>query len=247
MDNKITIEQLKKPEFLESAKKRLDDILNYDSGKEARDFAYDLEKVLKENPDFEKASPDLYNQYQDLIVKLKLVGLQFLKDEEIVPVLKDHFSIMLLSFPPVTNDIVDKLRAHLVGIPVYEERDTLKGEIMKILVESQETITTNNLRDENGIGQPPTIANWIKDYLRETQGPEDESLKLIMYLTNARGKMNLSDKEADALKSFLSLYEFLRHSSLTPEGLEESVLFSEDGLLKILRQGQVEVIGPAGG
>lgn len=246
MDEKITIETLKKPEFLESAKKQLEDFLNYNSGKEARDFVYDLEKVLRGNPDFETSSPDLFNEYQNIIIKMKLVALPFLKDEEIIAALKDHFSIMLLSFPPVTNDIVDKLTAHLVGIPLYEERDTLKGKIREILFESQEKITTNGIKDENGIEQPPTISNWIKNYLNEVKGAEEDSLKQTMYLYNARTKMNLSDKEQEAVKMLLTLYEFLGRSSLTMEGLEESVLIDDNGVLKILDHGNLEVIGPAG-
>lgn len=242
MDDKITIEQIKTPDFLVSVKQQLADFLNYNSSKEARDLAYDLEKVLKQNLDFEKTSPDIFKEYQDVIVKLKLIALPFLTEEEIINTLKDHFSIMLLSFPPVTNDIVDKLTAYLVGIPVYDERDVVKGRIMRILLESQEIITTNSIKDETGIEQLPTISNWIKTYLKEAKDTEDSSLKLILFLNNSRSVMSLSDKEKETLKALLSLYEFLRKSSMTPEGLEESILVKEGGTLKIFRKGQLEEV-----
>jgi len=242
MEEKITIEQLKKPEFLVSAKSQLADMLNYDSGREALDFVYDLERVFRKNPGFKTSSPDMYNEYQDIIIKAKLVALKFLKDEEIIDVLKDHLSIMLLSFPPVTNDIVDKLSSHMAAIPLFSERDILKGKIMRILLESQEIITTNNIKDEKGAEQLPTIANWIKSYLRDTQDTDDESLKLILYVHNSRSTMNLTDKERETLKMLLSLYEYLRKSSTTLEGLEESLLINEGGTLKILSHGQLEEV-----
>lgn len=244
MDGKIAIETLKKPEFLASAKKKLEDILNYDDGKEARDFAYDIEKSLKAETTFETSFPELYSGYQDIIIRLKLVALAFLTDTEIIATLKDHFSIMLLSFPSGTNDIISKLRSYLVGIPIYEERDILKEKIKKILVESQEIITNEKIKDSELGDQTPTISNWIKDYLKQKKNNEDDSLFLTVYLYNSRSTMDLSDKEREVLKSLLSLYEFLSKSYLTTEGMDENILYIEDGLLKILRQGQVEIIGP---
>lgn len=247
MEEKTTIETLKKPDYLNTAKQKLDDFLNYNYVRKAWDFADDLEEALSKDPNFASTSPDLYSEYQDIITKMKLIALPMLKDEEIVAVLKDHFSIMLLSFPPVTNDIVDKLTTHMLGMIMYEERDELKGKIMKILSESQEILTTNNIKDEKGGEQSPTISNWIKNYLSAMEGPEDDFLKSKMYLYNARSRMNLSDKESDALKSLISLYEFLRKSSQTLEGLDESILFEENGILKNLDHGNVEIIGPMTG
>jgi len=88
---------------------------------------------------------------------------------------------------------------------------------------------------------PGTVGNWLRDYLRNLGTGKIEKVKQAEYLTNSENTKNLTPQDRERITKLFDLYEFLKLSAVTPEGVVEDILFIDrDGKHKILEGIQIK-------
>ncbi|MBT5338051.1 hypothetical protein HN858_01430 [Candidatus Falkowbacteria bacterium] len=145
------------------------------------------------------------------------------------------------------NDYVLKIELNIRLITLLsqeaEESDdkTFQKNILEALYQNQEELSSKNILIK-GAQVKPTVANWIKDFIREveiTDGPIN-SIKKAKYLTDSNNIGGLNEKDRKTVDKLFSVFssiknfyldlakkeiEDLRIFDLSPE--EEKALFSD--------------------
>ena len=127
----------------------------------------------------------------------------------------------------------------MVRLILLDDRDELKQKCRNRLLGNEKTITTSSL-DISGQHLPGTVRNVLRFY-NVTVGITERVNTLQQ--TEFFSKLNtivLDPDEQMAIRRLIDVYEHLKLSSLTPEGLEESVSFVDGGEKRILREGRLE-------
>ncbi len=221
-DNKIRVLDNK---MIEKIKTTFDKVLFYDYWQEAYTLVRKLEPVLLETP--QKVPQDFRDELKELIIKGKWLSLPALKDNEVVELFKNYFT---KQFELVDNNfnVWNKLRAKLVSMPLYEDRDVLRQKIKNILLNNEEIITSKGPLDEEGKEISATIKNWLIDYIKTLGNEEKNPVIINNYIIKHSVISKLSEKEKNNLKKLFNFYEIVKISSLDPKGYEEEISVVHD-------------------
>jgi hypothetical protein len=232
-------EQLKNKDFFKSIKKKCDDIVIYGEFREAYDLAKELEESIKKFSGLKEQYYDLYLSYKKIIIRLKWIGLPIMTESRAVDMFKFHFN-EIYKIPDFNyNDLWRNIKSILLVITVFEERDKFKGELRKALSQNEENITSKRLII-NSEEKKSTIGNWIRDYNFELGTDLVDNLKRTQYFTVGKNFKNLDSEEKKKVRLLLDIYERLKLSSLTLEGLEEDIPVDDDGRKGIIKGGIFE-------
>lgn len=68
-------------------------------------------------------------------------------------------------------------------------------------------LTANKIINKDGRTVPPTVANWIEDYVHFLGAGNHDSLKRARYLSKAANALKVSDKEREKLRYFFVSYD----------------------------------------
>jgi len=229
-------ENLKSGEFLEQIKNRAQDMMIYDEVHEASKLITSLEQVFNQAKDFKDKNYYLYVEYKKIIIRLKWQILPMLTDDEVMDLFRNHFS-QIYKMPDY--DFGQKLKAFLLGFIVFQDRDNFKKDLRQALLNNQEKLTGKKIIINNQ-EKIPTVGNWILEYNSNLGSGEVDNIKRIRYFTNSKNIKNLDEKEKARVKTLLDLYERLKLSSFTLEGLEEDIPVDEPGHIGIIRNGVFE-------
>lgn len=221
---------LSSPSTYQSLIEKVGEIIKFDLEEEAYNLVRLLEKDLSESK-LKLENSELFFQYNNLILRLKWIALPLLTDKEVVDLFgKNLIEAWLL---PGYN-LWDKLRSKLIGILVYEERDKLKLAIRDALIGSEERVALST-----GEESTFTIGELFKNYNQELGMRPIDKMKQTQFLVGSDLLKKMSPLFRGQIHQLLNLYEFCKLSSLTLEGLEETIPM--DGLNPgVVRGGQFE-------
>lgn len=211
--------KIKDKNYLSIIKKKVLLIENDDNFQDAFRMSKELDAIIREDADFRKSFFELYQEYQEIIIKLRWVGMQIMTETQVEEMFKNHFA-KIFSIPGF--NIWNKLKIILLANPVYEERDNFKKNITRALLSNREKLTSKNL-SINKQEQAPTVGNWISEYNFTLGTGRVDEVKRTQYLINSENVKKLNENEKQKLKILFNLYEKLKLSSLTLEGLEEEI------------------------
>ncbi len=214
-------------------------ITNNEVGK-AHDFYFYLEKLLALPEVTNRLPQDLVEFYERMVIKAKFIALPILKENDIYDLLSKNFDKI---FGIEGYDIKNKLEHYLLTLYSLEARDNFKVRVRKILSASQIRITKEKISLDNK-EVTPTIGNWLNDF-RSQFGEEGftDAMKLSQYLASNKNIAKLSAREKGNIDVIFNLYQRLKLSSLTKEGLEETIpVIKPDGQLGVIKQGKYEAI-----
>lgn len=232
----ITEKELTKKDFLEELKLLAQDIISEDRFREA----YDLSKILSSSIDvikgFKDRNHDLYLEYKDIINELRWVGLPIMTEEGVINMFQFHFTVI---FKLPDYDLWEKLRVNLLKIIILDDRDKFKKQLRDALLKNEEKITSQRLIIDDQ-KKDSTISNWLVDYNRTLGTGGASGLARTEYLVNGKNIRNLNDEEKKKIKILFNLYERLKLSSQTFEGLENEIPLDEDGAVGIIKEGVFE-------
>lgn len=228
--------ELTNQEFLNELKIEIEDIINEDKFREAYDLSKYLSSSLDGVKNFKDKNFDLYSEYKDLINKLRWVGLPIMIPDNVVKMFQYHFTVI---FKIPEYDIWSKLRTVLLGILVLNERDKFKKQLRDALIKNEEKITGQRLI-MNNLKKDATVANWLADYNQTLGTGKINGLARTEYLVNGQNVKNLTDEEKKKIKSLFDLYEKLKLSSQTFEGLENEIPLDEDDATGVIKEGVFE-------
>jgi hypothetical protein len=234
--------QLNDPKVLEAIEWYANQAILFQDTEAAYRLVRILPRYMAETP---VESPELELTYQKIILKAKFIALDRLKDEEIVDLLKDNFSLLFeLSdlFELNFYNLWEKVRAKLVVEPVYTERDVLKKKIKEAILSSEQILTSENLILD-GKKVKGMVKNWLTDYNSTVGIGKVETLQLAQYVTNSPNTKSLSEQSRKKLDYLLKFYERMKLSSLDYDGIEEPMSFLINDNIVVFKDGKVEKIG----
>ncbi|MDD5031712.1 MAG: hypothetical protein PHR36_01550 [Patescibacteria group bacterium] len=235
----ISEAQLNDKNFFKEIEEKSRDFIDYDQFREAYDLAKLLEQSLDQAKDFKDRNYELYHLYEDIIIKMKWVGLPIMTENMAEDYFQNHLAkIFKISWYTFDN-LWRKLEAILLSIMVFSERDKFKKRLAQALLNNQEKITSNKIITNNQEKQP-TIANWMQDYISNLGTGKINKLARTQYLINGKNIKNLTEEERKKIKTLFDLYEKLKLSSLTLEGVEEEIPVDDPGHEGVIKGGVFE-------
>lgn len=198
--------------------------------RDALDLSRVLEPLVAEIPE----SLPVRQQLQGMINRLRCLALHLLPERLLFQVFETALATGLQDseWPSI-----ERLRYRLTDVPL-EKRDDFRRSLMRYLERNQQILTQKNLSIAGRV-VPGTVANWLQDYRQKIGGDQVGLLDLAQYMTSDQNIKSLSAADKAVVQRLIDLVEYLKLSSYSPEGFEESVLFTDtDGALKLWENGQ---------
>ncbi len=224
---------------IEEIKKAVEIFSFYDLAHEAYTFYKGIKEYV-EKTNLKQQDPALYGQYYRLLLKLQFIGLNIFDDwQEVEDLIKNHFDVV---FDIRFYDLWNKISIKLMVIPDLVERDKVKENLKKVLLDSKSVLIDK--RKINQTNFPITVGDWLKDFIAHLGLGKIDKFKKVEYLTNSEYIRKLDQADRDKIKYLVNLYENLCLSSDSAEGIEEDVPFEHEGKLGILSKGSFNVIDP---
>ncbi len=233
--------KLNHPEVLTDVERRFERyILLSNDVKEAEGFVRLLQPILEDNPDFEREAPEIAERYWTVVVKCKFIALALLSYEEIVDLFEKNFTGLFLM--PDYYDLMERLRIKFLAMPLYEDRDAFKKRLREAMFRNKEFITPDTMLKEGETEKPPTVENWLRNYIAAVGIQPVESIKKTEYLTQSPNVRKLVAEDRKKVEQLLDIFEKLKLSSLTMQGLEEKVPTTIEGKPATFVEGRFEVV-----
>lgn len=219
-------------DYIETLEEVVDYIIRHGEVKKAYDLSIILKNAVVAGKVKMSEYPDLSDFYKKIIIKLRFIALPLLSETEIEDLMKNYFT---WQFRIPYYDLWEKLRTKLITFGVYEDRDKLKAEIKRILLDNKEIITSR--------AKIKTISEWLRNYNNKLGTGTVKNIVRAQYFIDIKKESALNKHDIEKLKTLFSIYEKLKLSSLSPEGYEEEVPIMINNKLHVFRQGILEPIG----
>lgn len=226
------------PDIRTSFHRRMELVVSEDLVDDAYYFIQNIEPLLKDEQIFLPTDTELAVFYERLVVRARFVILSQLSDDEVVGLLEryytDHFVLKTLGY-----DLYRKIRAKILTLDLTT-RDGFKIRLRQALEENQQFLTNDFLVIQAG-SEKPTVASWLRDFRVFTADREVNALLVNEYFSRSPNVQKLSQGDRDKIRDLVTLYERLNKSSLTFEGIEDRVIYTDDrGDTYLLSEGQIE-------
>ncbi|KKU49184.1 hypothetical protein A3H10_01325 [Candidatus Uhrbacteria bacterium RIFCSPLOWO2_12_FULL_46_10] len=177
-------------------------------------------------------SLDVRPQVQGMIARLKILALPLYYDRE------DVLTPFRVGLGPAlhheTPYVIQRLQAKFLDFDIVD-RDQWRQDIVTTLHQNSDVVTSHGpAGTPNAVG---TISTWLMDYDRAEGSGIIEDVKISGYLFRSKSTTMLSPDDRQALVRLIQLYEYLKLSSATSLGIEESLDFEKDGVIYDLNRG----------
>lgn len=185
-----------------------------------------------------KLSKDLggNKELDNLVVKAKFLALPLLDPGVIVDLLKNNFK---RSFSLEEYDLIRNLKSRMINFTTIDERDELKKNLRRTLEINDEKLTDTKIMSGGNVIRP-SVKNWIKDYVSHVGNDPADKVRQVQYLTVSDNIKKLNEQDRGRVKILIEVYEYLKLSSKTPLGHEESYQVEIDGELYHFNEGKLE-------
>lgn len=223
---------LSKPEVFT----QLRDFVYYLVDQDDLGVAYQVQKnlaaALVKRTDLINSNPGLYRGYNECLFRLQFVALPFLQNSEVVNFFNNGI-VVALNISEV--DLLDKLEAKIVRIIIHGDRDKFKQELREALLKN------NGILFESIIGEKKllTVSDWLKNYSNTVGFGEVDVLKREQYFTSNQFLKGLILDKRDKLRKLFNIFDYLKKSSLTPEGSDDVMTFNEGDKTLVFNRGEV--------
>jgi len=227
-----TIRKLLDPEFSEKVFKQAYDLVCF-IDRQTREMAELLAQKLALDSDRELSS--LEKEYSVLVSRLRFAALNHYTEAEIISFFKTRIydALGLEEF-----SVRQRLKAKLLEI-LITERDAFKAQLREALTKNNQQIPVSQLVI-NKQNVPSTVQNWFRDYNIQVGMEAVSKVKQVQYFVDSPNFKKLSEEDKIKLKQLFNLFEWLKFSSLTPAGLEESItIVDENGNVMSMDEGRL--------
>ncbi|MFA5154876.1 MAG: hypothetical protein WC453_00415 [Patescibacteria group bacterium] len=187
-----------------------------------------------------KSNSREYAQYQNLLMKLKFLSLNYFDDVQDYYDLLKNYLPLALEMPDY--DLWGRLSAQLTYLPLIESRDTFKAKLREALEHSDSLLLNRQKYPQEGM--PYKVGDWIKDFVANLGLDNFDKLKKVEYLEHGKYIKLLKPEDKEKIKVLLNVYENLKLSSRTPVGYDNAVAMNIDGKQIIFDHGQAEEVLP---
>lgn len=229
------------PTILKEFEKQAFDVVKFNKIEEAKYF---VDKIWPdvESSNLESTSKVAYARMQKLLKMNQILLLHTLPDDEFVSFFEDgievYFTDMIDDF-----DLWQVIKGKLVTVYNLDDRDILKERVRKAMLNNKNQISKEKI-SRNGREYNPTVRQWLLDYTSVVGLGLVDMVKVNEYFSANKNFQGLSEEEKGSVRSMITLYEFLKRSSYTPEGLEETAVMSDDDKTYVMSDGRIEDLDP---
>jgi len=198
-----------------------------------------MEEFLKSKGNLKETDPLVYEECLDLLNKAKWFSFVYLRSEDFINLFKHGLKYALVN----RNYPLEKsVSVFLIDVPILSIRDDYKKRIREAMFVNEEKLTSEEIVID-GKEEEPTISNWLRFYDMELGAGEVERLKTMEILFKNENIIRLSSGDRQIIRRLIDLYEELKISALTVEGLEEEdYVVDENGEIELHRRNSVEQI-----
>lgn len=230
MDNKYNFS-------FEEVNKLLNDFSEFNDIKGAYLYYKELNKFIEENK-LKEVDFVVYQKYNNYLAKLKFIALNFFDNwSEIIELIKNHFEVI---YEIKYFNVWDKFKVNLITMTDWLERDKIKEELKKALLECDRIIINKNKYPNKNILL--SVADWLKDYNSNLGLKDIDKLKRAQYLINGENIKNLDDKDRNKVRILFNFYEKIKIPSSSFRGNEDDVPMIINGQPIIFTEGEAEEI-----
>lgn len=217
--------------YADLLKEVVEHIVFYDEQPKAKELSAKLFKAVSDNMVELKQNRQLLSFYEEVMRKLKYIALPLLEDSEVVDLIRNNFCFQ---FKIENYDLIKKLSAKLLNIIVIEDRNKLKDNLKKAILENTEKIAANH--------EIKQINDWLKNYVANIGLDNADKLAKTQYLISLRNNKTISPVEYDELMKLFNFYDRINLASDEPEGFDEEAPVKIKGKLYIFRKGVLEEV-----
>lgn len=224
-------------EIFERINRRLADVMAEDDVRGALIFSRNMKFYLssKDNAALNN-TPDMRDEYEKMLAMAQFVCLSAINERDIIAL----YETKILEALMIENyDAIAKVRGKLLSTPDFSERDVLRRKLREALTRNIERIGAQKITINDGKVEP-TIGQWLRKYSGVVGATPVSSVQLNQFLSSDSDVTRLTPVDKTLLRKLISLFEYLKRSSQTPEGLEDPVVFRFDDQVKVLREGKFE-------
>lgn len=221
---------LLQPSFLGELKAYVDYVVVQDDFTAAYQAQKNLALALEQTAQLQPENRNAWRMYQQCLWRLRAVALPALSDDLVIATLTEGLPVAIAE-PDV--DLADKLDAKIVRILIHETRDVFKARLREALLKSSVPLFSESSQSVL------SISEWLKNYSQTVGYATVEAFKRQQYLNDSPAPRGLKPLQREQLRRLLVLFDTLKLSSLTPEGLEDVMTFEQDGKRLVLNHGQV--------
>lgn len=217
--------------YINTTKVIYEKIARFNDKQKAFELSGLLKELLMNNRTEIKQFPEIYNFYKRIIIRMRLIALPLLDEDEIIELTKNYFT---MHYKIPYYNFIDNLKTFLIPIVLIEQRDKIKQNIKNALLSNSEVITPN--------GRIRTVVDWLKNYNTNLGTNIPDKLKKTEYLVSLTRDKTINSEDVVKLKTLFEVYEFLQISAKTIAGMEEEYPVMVDGKLHIFRKGFLEPV-----
>ncbi len=127
------------------------------------------------------------------------------------------------------NKFDDLHKLNILIFKILHDNDNFENKIIEILYNSPDKLTSHRLVSIDRKVEP-TVANWLKDFIKQNGSKLFDELSLEQYLVNSENARELEPEEKNLVRKLLKLYRNLVFFPESMEGipLEQWEIFSVD-------------------
>ncbi len=221
---------LKEVAGMQTVEAKLQEIVDFDLIEDAYNFTRALENKLVEEK-LDQVDQELWLKYEEMIIVAKWISLSWLPEKEILDLFKKHLA---KGYALEEYDIWERLKRYLLTLD-FEDRDIFKEKIRMLMIRNNEVFTKQ---------EPKTIQGWLQAYTEAVGTTKTASrISIARYFVSDHDFNQLTGYDKEKTQRLIRLYERLKLSSLTIDGLEEDVpMVLDNGDFVVYREGEMEVI-----
>lgn len=193
---------------LEQTKQKALDAIGHFDIKEAALAAKDLDFEIKKLSEVPDSNQEEINYSSYLLIRLKLLMLPLLRDEEVIRLIRTRLIWMMVD---EEIELMERVETRQLACPISMRLEAVNQPIIEALHENQEEIGQGKIfiQGQND-AVLPAIKNWILDYDRTYGTRPQKDLVWLGYAANNKNAAALSPEEKSMLRKILKFYEFLK-------------------------------------
>ncbi|PJE58306.1 MAG: hypothetical protein COU81_01460 [Candidatus Portnoybacteria bacterium CG10_big_fil_rev_8_21_14_0_10_36_7] len=211
--NNLSEAQFNSQLTLAQIKEEARDLLVHRVYADAWKMANDLEKVMRSFIAVKKVNPQIFYDYINILIALKLQALSLYDINEMLKIIKNH----LLTAFDIGIDIEDAINIKYQTTPVLVWPEIAQN-IIEAMKENNQPIGKSPILlrgDKEPV--PPTTTNWLADFDR-TYGPDQQNdLAQRQYTGQNSNALKLSEKDKNKLRLLLKFYNDLKPLYIPPD------------------------------
>lgn len=184
-----------------------DAIFHFDM-KEAREIAKEVEYLIIKLSESRGNDREEIGELLGLLIRLKLLILPLLKDEELARLIKES-AVEMISDPDLVLE--ERIEGRQLTVPQSLRFEMVNQPIMEALHENTERISEGKIYVVGSeTPEMSMVKNWILDYDRINGTGPQKDLVWLDYVKKSAITARLDAAQADTLRKVIKLYEWLK-------------------------------------